>query len=557
MSSHAFPRPIQEVAAALDIPADALAPYGRFKAKVDHRLGAAAPRAGVRTVLVTAVNPTPAGEGKTVHTVGLSMALCRIGKRAIATLRQPSMGPIFGIKGGGSGGGAAQVLPRDEVNLHLTGDFHAVAAANNLLAAAIDTTIVLDNPLQLDPERITWRRVLDVNDRSLREVRTGLGGSANGIPRDAAFDITAASEVMAILALSKDLADLRKRLGRIVVGTNFAGVPVCAEDLGVAGAMCAVLKDAVDPTLVQTSEGTPVLMHAGPFANIAQGNCSIIADRIASQFGDYIVTEAGFGADMGAEKFLNVKCRVSGMRPDVAVVVVTLRALKLHSGRYAVKPGAALPAAISQEDLPGIEVGAANLAAHLRALGACGVPCVVAINRFPTDTAMELELAQRLALAAGARAVAISEVFVKGGAGGEELAHAVVEAAESGAAKVRLTYPDEASIADKVRLVAERHYGAGSVVFEPRAVEQLQRAEAQGFGHLPLCIAKTQYSLSHDPARLGAPAGYEFPIRELRVYAGAGFVVPLAGQVLTMPGMGRTPAYKGIDVDADGRIVGI
>lgn len=557
MSPATAPRPIQDVAAALDLPAEALVPYGRHKAKLDHRLGAKDPKAGVRTVLVTAVNPTPAGEGKTVHTIGLSMALCRLGKRAIATLRQPSMGPIFGIKGGGSGGGASQVLPRDEVNLHLTGDFHAVAAANNLLAAAIDTSMVLDNPLQLDPERVTWRRVLDVNDRALREVRTGLGGTANGIPRDGAFDITAASEIMAILALARDLGDLRKRLGAIAVGTSFGGALVRAEDLGVAGAMCAVLRDAIDPTLVQTSEGTPVLMHAGPFANIAQGNCSIVADRIAAQYGEYIVTEAGFGADMGAEKYLNVKCRISGMRPDVAVVVTTVRALKFHSGRFAVKPGSPLPADLNEENLEALEEGSSNLAAHLATLRKAGIPCVVAINRFPTDTEAEIALAKRLAMAAGARAAATSEVFAKGGAGGMELAEAVVEAAESGEAQVRLTYPNEASIADKVRAVAELHYGAGSVVFEPRAVEQLGRIEAQGFGLLPLCIAKTQYSRSHDPKKLGAPTGYEFPIRELRVYAGAGFVVPLAGQILTMPGMGRTPAYRGIDVDANGNIVGI
>jgi formate--tetrahydrofolate ligase len=550
-------RPIADLARALDLPADAWEPYGRYRAKVDHRLAQDAPRRGSKLVLVTAVNPTPAGEGKTVHTIGLSMALERIGRRTIATLRQPSMGPIFGVKGGGCGGGASTLEPAEQINLHLTGDFHAVAAANNLLCAALDTSMLLGNPAQLDPERVSFPRVVDMNDRALRQIRIGLGGAQNGVPRDAAFTITSASEVMAILALSTSIVDLRRRLGAIQVGERLSGEPVQAEELGVAGAMAALLRDALDPTLVQTVEGTPALVHTGPFANIAHGNCSILADRIAAAHADYVVTEAGFGADMGAEKFFNLKCRISGMRPDAAVLVTTVRALKVHSGKFLLKPGKALPKELEQEDLAAVEAGLPNLEAHLETLRLFGVPAVVAINRFPTDTPAELARIEARALAAGASSVAQSFVFAQGGEGGRALAEAVVAAAESGRADFRPLYGLELPLKDKLARVATQVYGAAGVSYEARAQEQLWRAESQGHGRLPICVAKTQFSLSHDPKLLGRPRGYDLSVRGLTVLAGAGFAVPLCGDIQTMPGLGSKPSYRGIDLDADGRIVGL
>lgn len=550
-------RPIAELASALDLPTEVVRPYGHHMAKIDHRLSETTQRTGGRTVLVTAINPTPAGEGKTVHTIGLSMALNARGKRAIATLRQPSMGPVFGVKGGGAGGGMCQMRPLIDVNLHLTGDFHAVAAANNLLAAALDTSMLLGNPTKLDPERVTWRRVIDMNDRALREVRIGLGGRQNGVPRDGAFEITAASEVMAILALATSVSDLRARLGRIQVGESLLDEPVTADELEVAGAMAAVLVDALDPTLVQTSEGTPVLVHAGPFANIAQGNCSAIADRMAAGLGEYVVTEAGFGSDMGAEKYFNIKCRVTGMKPDCAVLVVTTRALKFHSGRFKVKPGKPLPTELSEENLEALEEGCANLEAHLENLANHGVPAVVAINAFPGDTEAEHARIRERALAAGARAVARSDVFARGSDGGLDLADAVIAAAESGEARFRHLYDLDDRVPEKVDALVRRVYGGERVAFSPRATEQLARLEARGEADLPICTAKTQYSLSHDPALLGRPRGFEFPVRELRHYAGAGILVPLAGEIMTMPGLGRRPAFKGIDVQPDGTIVGL
>jgi len=550
-------RPVVELAAELGIPAEGVTTYGRLKAKLDHRLAASGERRDVRYVLVSAVTPTPAGEGKTVHTVGLSMALSALGKRAVCTLRQPSLGPVFGVKGGGAGGGACQLVPLEDVNLHLTGDFHAVGAANNLLAAAVDTSILLDNPHRLDPEKVSWRRVLDTNDRALRQVRIGLGGSRNGIPRDTGFDITAASEVMSILGLSHDLRDLRERLGRIVVGRRFTGRAVTAEDLGAAGSMAALLRDALDPTLVQTSEGTPALVHTGPFANISYGNSSVVADLLAARFADYVVTEAGFGADMGAEKFFNIKCRVSGMRPDVCVVVATVRALKTHSGQFEVKPGRPLPPELLEEDLDALARGIANLEAQLANVRLHGVPCVVALNRHATDTESELALVSDRALEAGAEAVEVSDVYARGSAGGEALARRVVEVAESGKADFRHLYELDASLRDKILELATGLYGAESIVFTPRAQEQLTRLEEGGYGDLPVCVAKTQYSLSHDAALKGRPTGFTFPVREVRLAAGAGFVVPLAGDIATMPGLGREPAYRRIDVDPDGRITGL
>ncbi|MEL6905298.1 MAG: formate--tetrahydrofolate ligase [Planctomycetota bacterium] len=551
-------RPISEIAARYDIPEDALEPYGRYMAKVDHRLGRRGePRPGQKYVVVTAITPTPAGEGKTVHTVGLSLALNKLGKRAACAIRQPSMGPVFGIKGGAAGGGHSQVVPMEDFNLHLTGDFHAAAAANNLLSAALDASILLDNPLDLDPTRVTWRRVVDVNDRALRQINTGLGGPKNGVPQETGFDITSASEVMAILGLSEDLADVRQRLGRIVVGANRKGEPVTAEDLEVAGAMAAILKRAIDPTIMQTTEGTLAFVHTGPFANIAHGNSSIVADRVASRHVDYLVTEAGFGADMGAEKFFDIKCRASGMRPDAVLLVATIRALKVHSGHFPTKQGRPLPPELFEESVEAVAEGCSNLEAQIENVRRFGVPVVVAINRFPTDTDAEIAVVKERALAAGARAAEVSEVHGKGGVGGEAIGEAIVDAAESGEADFRLLYPDEASIAEKVEKLALEIYGAGSVEIESKARQSIAALEAQGYGHLPICVAKTQYSLSHDAQFKGRPSGFVFPVRDVRLAAGAGFVVVYAGSIMTMPGLGRTPAYKQVDIDDEGEIVGL
>jgi len=548
-------RELPDVMARYGVPPGRAVPWGRSKAKIDHRLGRGEPRA--RLVLVTAITPTPAGEGKTVQTIGLAMALEHLGQRAICTIRQPSMGPVFGIKGGAAGGGYSQVVPMEDFNLHLTGDFHAVGAASNLLAAALDTSILLDNPLEIDPESVTWRRVVDVNDRALREVRTGLGGPRNGVPRRTGFDITAASEVMAILGLAADLADLRARLGRIHVADDVRGEPVAAEDLKVAGAMAAILHDAIDPTLMQTIEGTAALVHTGPFANIAHGNSSVIADRVAARFADWVVTEAGFGADMGAEKFFNIKCRISGMRPSACVLVATVRALKAHSGRYPMKQGRPLPPELSEEDLAALAEGCCNLEAQIENLLAHGVPVVVAVNRFRGDTERELELVRQRALAAGAAAAEVSEVHARGSEGGLALARAVVRVAESGQADFRFLYPDEIPLRAKVELLAARLYGAGSVDFSVDARAALARIEERGHGHLPVCMAKTQYSLSHDPRFLGRPRGFVLPVRGVRLASGAGFVVVYAGGIMTMPGLGRNPGYERVDLDAEGRIVGL
>ncbi len=555
------PLPIDEVARRAGLPAAALSPYGRFKAKVDHESGVSsrgsARASTARYVLVTAITPTPAGEGKTVTTIGLSMALNRIGRRAASTLRQPSMGPVFGVKGGGAGGGASQVVPGEEINLHLTGDFHAVAAANNLLAAALDTSLLLDNPFGLDPERVSWRRVVDMNDRALRQIRIGLGGPKNGIERDTGFDITSASEVMSVIGLARSRADLRSRLESIVIGETRAGAFVTAGQLGVAGAMAAILREALDPTLMQTSEGTPVLVHAGPFANISFGNSSVLADALALRTFDYVVTEAGFGADMGAEKFLNIKCRVSGRSPDVAVLVATVKALKMHSGRFELKVGSPPPPELLREDLEALELGASNLAAHIQTLRLHGIPVVVAVNRFPSDSERELARLAELAQGFGAEACALSELFTRGGEGGEDLARAVVDVAERGLARYKPAYDLDSSIEDKIRTLATRIYGAAEIELAPRARDEIQRYKELGYGRLPICVAKTQFSLSHDPRLKGAPRGYVFPIREVRLQAGGGFLVPMAGDILTMPGLGRSPAYRGIDLDADGHVTGL
>ncbi len=551
--------PIQDVAADYGISDDALEPYGKHMAKVDHRLAEANGGGAARSkyVVVTAITPTPAGEGKTVHTVGLSLALNTIGKKAACAIRQPSMGPVFGIKGGAAGGGHSQVVPMEDFNLHLTGDFHAVTAANNLLSAAIDASILLDNPLDIDPGTVTWRRVLDVNDRALRQITTGLGGPKNGVPQETGFDITSASEVMAVLGMSSDLADVRRRLGRIVIGANRAGEPVTADDLEAAGAMAAVLRRAIDPTIMQTTEGTLAFVHTGPFANIAHGNSSIVADRVAAPHVDYLVTEAGFGADMGAEKFFDIKCRASGMAPDAVLLVATIRALKVHSGHFPTKQGRPLPPELFEENVEAVVKGCSNLEAQIENVRSFGVPVVVAINRFPTDTEAEIAAVKERALAAGARAAEISEVHGKGGAGGQAIAEAIVDAAESGEADFRFAYEDSLPLTEKVERLALGLYGAGSVEFSAAARATFERLQRQGYGDLPICVAKTQYSLSHDAQFKGRPKGFVFPVREARLAAGAGFVVVYAGTIMTMPGLGRTPAYKQVDLDDDGQVVGL
>ncbi|HLU40448.1 MAG TPA: formate--tetrahydrofolate ligase [Planctomycetota bacterium] len=551
-------RPLSDIAAqTLGLGPDDLEPYGYTKAKVRldilHRVPI---RPQARYVVVTAITPTPLGEGKTVHTVGISMALNRIGKRAVCTIRQPSMGPVFGIKGGAAGGGYSQVVPPEDFNLHLTGDFHAVTAANNLLAAFLDTSLLLDNPLRIDPATITWRRVFDMNDRALRQIRIGLGGPQNGVPRDTGFDITAASEVMAVLGLSSDLRDLRARLGRIVVAADVDGKPVTAEDLRAAGAMAAILRDAIKPTLMQTLEGTPALVHTGPFANIAHGNSSIVADQIALRCADFVVTEAGFGADMGCEKFFNIKCRVSGLRPHAALLVATVRALKMHSGRFEVKMGKALPEGLLREDLDAIRAGAGNLVKQIENVRLHGVPVVVAINTFPTDTERELALVKEIAMEAGAFAAHESRVYSEGGRGGEEVARALVRAAEE-PGTFRFLYPLDLPLREKIELLATRVYGADGVEYSAEAARKLDAYEALGYGKFPVCMAKTQSSLSHDPKLKGRPTGFTFPIRDVRVSVGAGFVYPLAGEIMTMPGLGRHPGGAEIDIDEAGNIVGM
>lgn len=552
-------KPIQDVAADYGISEGALEPYGKHMAKVDHRLAEADGGGAARSkyVVVTAITPTPAGEGKTVHTVGLSLALNKIGKKAACAIRQPSMGPVFGIKGGAAGGGHSQVVPMEDFNLHLTGDFHAVTAANNLLSAAIDASILLDNPLDIDPGTVTWRRVLDVNDRALRQITTGLGGPKNGVPQETGFDITSASEVMAVLGMSSDLADVRRRLGRIVIGANRAGEPVTADDLEAAGAMAAVLRRAIDPTIMQTTEGTLAFVHTGPFANIAHGNSSIVADRVAAPHVDYLVTEAGFGADMGAEKFFDIKCRASGMAPDAVLLVATIRALKVHSGHFPTRQGRPLPPELFEENVEAVVKGCSNLEAQIENVRSFGVPVVVAINRFPADTEAEIAAVKERALAAGARAAEISEVHGQGGAGGQAIAEAIVDAAESGEAEFRFAYEDSLPLTEKVERLALGLYGAGSVEFSAAARATFERLQRQGYGDLPVCVAKTQYSLSHDAQFKGRPKGFVFPVREARLAAGAGFVVVYAGAIMTMPGLGRTPAYKQVDLDEDGQVVGL
>jgi formate--tetrahydrofolate ligase len=548
--------PIGEIASEMGIAPELLEPYGGHVAKIGlEAVDALADRPRAKYVVVTAVTPTPLGEGKTTTTVGLGQAMACIGRRATIAIRQASMGPTFGIKGGAAGGGFSQVVPFESLNLHLTGDLHAVTAANNLLAAMVDNHLYAGNEFGLDPRAVTWKRVLDVNDRSLRNIVSGLGTREDGIPRETGFDITAASEVMAILALSTSLRDLRTRLGRIVVGYRRDGEPVTAEMLKAAGAMTVIMKDAIKPNLLQTLENTPVLVHAGPFGNIAHGNSSVVADLIGIHSGDYLITEAGFGADMGAERFFNIKCRTSGLVPDAAVVVTTVRALKLHSGRHTVVAGRPLPAAMLEEHPDEVQEGAANLLAHLAIVRRHGVTPVVAINAFEGDFPSEHAAIREIAASAGAR-TAVCTHFVQGGKGATELAEAVVEACEE-PSSFRMLYADEASLRDKIEAVATEVYGADGVDYLPAAARQLDTYERAGFGALPVCIAKTHLSISSDPKLLGAPRGWRLPVREARANVGAGFVYLVSGDMRTMPGLSRSPAAERIDIDDDGNVVGL
>ena len=538
--------PIAKVADTLGITDDELIPYGRHMAKVDVTRLADRPRKA-KVVLVTAINPTPAGEGKTTTSVGLADALRRMGKSSVLALREPSLGPVFGIKGGAAGGGYAQVVPMENINLHFTGDFHAIGAANNLLAAMLDNHIKQGNELGIDPRRITWKRVVDMNDRQLRSIVCGLGGVANGMPREDGFDITVASEVMACFCLATSIRDLKERLGRIVVGYTYDRAPVTAHDLHAEGAMAALLKDAISPNLVQTLEHTPALVHGGPFANIAHGCNSVMATDVAAKLGDYVVTEAGFGADLGAEKFCDIKCRMSGIRPDACVVVATVRALKHNGG---------VPkAALSEENLEALEAGMPNLLRHVGNMrDVFGLPVVVAINAFPTDTPAELALVERRCQELGVN-VALSEVWAKGGEGGLALAEEVVRLCEQ-PSELRFAY-ELGGIRESVEAIARRVYHADGADFTPTAAKQVAQLEEQGFTNMPVCMAKTQYSFTDDAKRLGAPEHFRITVRSVKVAAGAGFIVALTGNIMTMPGLPRHPAAESIDVTDDGRITGL
>lgn len=549
-------RPIGDIAAAMGIDDEFLEPYGRNVAKISlDVLGALKGKPRAKYVVVTAITPTPLGEGKTTVTVGLGQAFQYVGKRATIAIRQPSMGPTFGIKGGAAGGGFSQAVPMELFNLHLTGDMHAVTAAHNLLAAMVDNHLFHGNALGLDEHNITWRRVLDVNDRALRNLVVGLGSKQDGVPRQTGFDITAASEVMAILALATSLQDMRARLGRIVVGYTSGGEPVTAEQLKAGGAMTVIMREAIKPNLVQTMENTPVLVHAGPFGNIAHGNSSVVADQVGLHTGDYLVTEAGFGSDMGAERFFNIKCPTSGLRPDAAVLVVTVRALKVHSGRHHVVAGRALPDAMLSERPDEVLEGGANLRKHIENIQMHGVQPVIAINAFPTDFESEHQVVRDIAAEYGVR-VAVTTCFADGGKGSVELAEAVMATASEPSAYHPL-YSSDMTLTDKIETVATKVYGASGVDYAPAARAQLATYEKNGFGHLPVIIAKTHLSISSDPALRGAPVGWRLPVREARASIGAGFIYLISGDMRTMPGLGSSPAAERIDIDADGEIVGL
>ncbi len=553
------PRPIADIAAELGLRDEEIEFYGPTKAKITlagvERVERERPRG--KYVLVTAITPTPLGEGKTTTTVGLAQGLNRIGRKASVAIRQPSLGPVFGIKGGAAGGGYSQIIPMEDFNLHLTGDVHAISAAHNLASAFLDNHLHHGNELGIDPFSIRWPRVVDISDRSIRKVIIGLGGKENGVPRESEYVITVASEVMAILALSTDLFDLRARLARIVMATTRDGKAVTAEDLGVAGAMTVLLRDAIKPNLLQTLEGGPAYVHCGPFANIAHGNSSIIADRVALATSDMVVTEAGFGADMGAEKFFDIKCRASGLRPDVAVVVATIRALKMHGGVGKIVAGKPLDPALTTENVEAVRKGGENLAAQVELVRSYGIPVIVAMNAFPTDTTAEYEAVREVSLAAGARDAVVSTNWAEGGKGAEALAAAVWDAATEDGGQFRLLYPDEMPLREKIETIATRVYGAAGVDFAPAATKALAEYTALGYGQLPVCMAKTHLSLSHDPSLKGRPTGYRFPVRDVKLAAGAGFIYPLAGDMRTMPGLPSHPAGEKIDIDADGNVVGL
>jgi len=563
-------KPITQIAAEAGINKDELEPFGAWKAKVNlDILERLKDRPGGKYIDVTAITPTPLGEGKTTTDIGLTQALGKLGKKAMTCIRQPSQGPTFGIKGGAAGGGYSQIVPMEDFNLHLTGDIHAVGAAHNLIAAAIDARMMHERnnadvawekkglkKLNINPYSITWNRVVDVNDRELRHIAVGLGGKGDGFPRESGFDITVASELMAILALATDLKDLRERIGKVVIGYNWSGEPVTTEDLGVAGAAAVLMKDTVKPNLMQTLEGQPAFVHAGPFANIAHGNSSIIADRIALKLADYVVTESGFGADIGMEKFFDIKCRYSGLVPDAVVLVATIRALKMHGGGPKVVAGKPLDPVYKKENLDLLEKGCANLVANIEIARKFGVPVVVALNMFADDSPAEIDLVKKAAREAGAFDAVPTDHWAKGGSGATELAEAVVAACEE-PSDFKFLYPLDWSIEKKIETIATKIYRAAKVEFSPLAKQQIATYEKSGFGKLPICMAKTHLSLSHDPAVKGAPTGFTLPVREVRASVGAGFIYPLCGEMRTMPGLPSVPAFMGIDLDEDGHVVGL
>lgn len=542
-------KPIGEIAKAAGITEKYLEQYGKYKAKIDYALLKESKRQNGKLILVTAITPTPAGEGKTTTTIGLSDGLKRIGKNVMVALREPSLGPVFGIKGGAAGGGHAQVVPMEDINLHFTGDFHAIGAANNLLAAMLDNHIYQGNALNIDPRRITWKRCVDMNDRQLRFVTDGLGGRINGVPREDGYDITVASEIMAVFCLANSITDLKERLSRIIVAYTYDEKPVTAGQLGAVGAMAALLKDALKPNLVQTLEGTPALVHGGPFANIAHGCNSVIATRMAMKLGDYVVTEAGFGADLGAEKFLDIKCRMADLTPSAVVMVATIRALKMHGGVPKTELGA--------ENLTALEKGIPNLLRHVSNIrNVYKLPCVVAVNRFPTDTDAEVDLIIRKCRELGVNVV-LSTVWADGGRGGEALAREVVRLCEEEQGDFTFSYELESTIEEKIEAIVKKVYGGDGVVFLPAAKKQIEQLTALGFDRCPVCMAKTQYSFSDDPTKLGAPTGFTVTVRNVKVSAGAGFVVALTGDIMTMPGLPKVPAAEKIDVDENGKISGL
>jgi formyltetrahydrofolate synthetase len=551
--------PIVEIAGKMGLEEDEIDLFGKYKAKIDFEafLERVKDKPNGKYIDVTAITPTPLGEGKTVTSIGLTESLAKIGKRVVLALREPSMGPVFGIKGGAAGGGYSQVVPMEDLNLHFTGDIHAVTAANNLLAAMIDTSILLKNPLNIDPLTISWRRVTDISDRALRDIVVGLGGRENGYPRQTGYDISVASEVMAILALANSLKDLRERLSRIVVAYSYDGKPVTAEDLKAAGAMTVLLKEALKPNLIQTLEHNPCIMHAGPFANIAHGNNSIVADYVALKCGDYVVTESGFGADCGAEKMMDIKCRYSGLTPDCVVITSTVRALKMHGGAFEARPGKPLDEElVKKENMPALEDGTGNLVKQIENMKLFGVPVVVTINRRTTDTEAEIALVKKLAEEAGVEACVPIDVWAKGGEGGKEAAEAVVAACDK-PKDFKFLYPLEATIKEKIETIATKIYGADGVDYNPLAEQKIKQFTEAGFDKLPICMAKTHLSLSHDPNLKGVPKNYRLPVVDIRPSIGAGFLYPLCGTMRTMPGLPSRPASVDVDIDEDGKTLGL